>query len=891
MLCAYTLFSDLFDEWQLGSVLCGIVCGVSHLCGAGDGSARPDPTKDLTCDTTAACNNQQPALIESRSSAGFYFGRLGSEQPDAGGIDINMPYLAVFDPPPVCHDTTAVRVLLAPSHVSAPPFGPPLSHDGSGENSVYLPQYGEVDVPRADRLAAHSDRCCITAMSNIKVHGALAQANLDALWEQCLLDQFDGSPNDESPVRLHTVTPTPAWADAAFRSAQSPAAAHIFTSRSPAAAQMFTVPAVAARLSIPDEQSHSCHEKQHATRQLCNQNEALIANQDEEELVGAEHACMSQYENTGETEPSHVKGEQALTFATREVEADLSIAARLREQLMSEVKNAQDLDAHIAAIEYAHKLATMSRAVVPSSPVDLSNEPQHVHQRLKQIAEDLREELLIQASTSQGGAVSVSDHRVRTEVQTSHTAEPEVASHPQHAVLVRGHTSEEGETLRQSQGNVLNQPLRQSQGDMLNLPYTTPVLPMSIVNSEHQMGLPSDTTYTVSEQASSSITQPEHEASSQTSAKPVHSESMSSMEIVASEVPADSVPGMILPSDAGSYTATPEPQISNVGVGEPGPHFSSEMPPQSSVLFQWFQREAQAAHHRELASVNDGINRTCSATKRALAQIRVAKQKLGPEDYRHGQLDACERWLLLQIEQSQAGIQQRRLLLRQQLEQQQLFWQFVAAAVGAHGESGAVSAETYQRALDLAVGNVRNLSGGWQGMGMTSCHASGSEPVVAAACSPKQISLSAKQPSVASASSVDYSLDYEAQSSFSWPVPAAGDADGAASVQSESSSAAAVGNSGACPDGMLHLDALCVDASDEVASQVDRLCAPIAQDKDVVFASTDENGLQTELQTVQESRPELMPVTTRPSAVEESGLPLVSELDINANEGVPQNVH
>ena len=517
------------------------------------------------------------------------------------------------------------------------------------------------------------------------------------------------------------------------------------------------------------------------------------------------------------------------------------------------------MDAQIAAIEYAHKLATTSPSVVlRESSVDVNHHVQDLHKRLKQIAENLREEIISQASAG----ASMHPHPCSKDtVNRRQVIDTEVQTSEPVTVHAEGF-----------QDDVLARPpCKPGHASCYSLP-TTHTTHLSAAHLFHLPGLPTDTTYSVSEHLASSRS--EQAGSSLMHAATMGSGNVGHAEVAAMSMPTASVPSETVPADdAESCAPSYEAGASDVASAESRRIFSTDATLQSDVLFQWFQTEAEEQNNCELACLNEGIDKTCRATKRALAQIRAAKQKLEPNDSKHNDLDKWETWLLLQIEQSKAGIQQRRILLQQQLQQQKLFWHFVATAVRHSGRAGAVSAETYQWALRFAVESTGGLTSQVHDQRLTDAVSTAASDVYMKAGDHSTPVHSPEYGSVPTASSVGYSLEYEEQSGTSWTAAVPADVDAAMCIHSSSSSVAAEGLHGHpdCVERTIHLNPPTVPSA--LNRQVQELRARVAHKQDMKNAHDEKVRLQRELQILRERNAHLdaeLAAAQHPDAMESS---------------------
>lgn len=292
-------------------------------------------------------SQQLPACAEPRFSEAWSHGHLHCDPDDAPGSAYgDMPHAACDDPPPVCDDAAAVRVLLGSVAVPPQPFGPRVSLPGSQDSISICTQYGHsaVDVPPADRLQAHPDRFNMPAMCTAKQDLASATKRPVPLWEKALQLNSDHAHREET-VEAHTTTAIGTWAAVASPVTQVSMPAAIFA-----------VAGAPHRRSSPAVSKHSSEMRiwQQSKADFPNLAggspvSAMSAVQPEQnQLVdGADVVCTSQYKHADVVEECSndvglcVVDPLALQVATREVDADLSTAARLHQHLMTEVKNGE----------------------------------------------------------------------------------------------------------------------------------------------------------------------------------------------------------------------------------------------------------------------------------------------------------------------------------------------------------------------------------------------------------------------------------------------------------------------------------------------------------------------------------------------------------------------
>lgn len=488
----------------------------------------------------------------------------------------------------------------------------------------------------------------------------------------------------------------------------------------------------------------------------------------------------------------------------------------------------------------------MSPAVVPAmTSLDVGAHMQDMQQRLKQIAENLREELFSQTSQHvspchqpcTGDDASVKN-AVDMEVQTS--ASLNQAVRHQEALMGQGTSV----SVRvPSCSTPSHSTSRLSAAALSCLP--------------GQMHVPTDTTYSVSEHLTGSVSQSGRGGSTQVPTASCHSAIAASVDPEALSMSTASVASNAQPPDERESHASPEPALSDVHSTGLAQLLGHEIAQHPTGLFKWFQREAEEQHSEELARMNEGIDKTCRATKRALAQIRAAKQKLLADDPQHADLDHYENWLHLNIEQSQAGIEQRRTLLQQQLEQQQLFWRFLGTVACGGSVAGAVSAQAYHSALRLAVGDTGGSSTALNSVPASAGVLEFTDAVVPeVSMNPEHAAMQGRSEPPTSISSVDYSLEYDSQTQASWAAGFAGDAQTVVSVHSISSSIAAEDmdiHPGHHTSARQHVPDLAIGTSRHVlACQVEELRAQVARKEGMKVARDAELRLQQELRALSE---------------------------------------
>lgn len=487
----------------------------------------------------------------------------------------------------------------------------------------------------------------------------------------------------------------------------------------------------------------------------------------------------------------------------------------------------QDVDAQIAAIEFAHKLATMSPAVVDVTPhlYDRS-QAQDIYQRMIQVAENLREELKLQAlkreSECQPPGYTAGNSAVDIEVQTS---VQEAA-----AVIQHGATSQDGSVISQQDkdhDNLSTALLSPISGHCSTTPDRVP---------EHLSSSPAGTSHSrasnqhTGSHCSDAAACVHHDAASMATAS-VISDVMQSEAVTSGQV-ADTAP-----YDGHSYRS--DEQVESLS--------------KAGNVFSWFYREAEEQHKKQLARLTLGIDKTCRATKRTLAQMRAMKQKLGDNDPKHQKLETYETLLLLNIEQSQAGIEQQRTLLEQQLQQQHLFWRFLEALSG-QSEGGAVSVGSYQYALSLAVGNADTmLTGGHHSSSATATPENMPDMLLLQRLDEQQ-GLQAS----CSVSSIDYSLEYESHTRGSWPTRISGNEDAPVSINSIESSSEQDHNKYHQFSSSQRGQVCAMSASDDVlARQVEELRNQVSYKESMRGAPHNNITLRQELHTLNQRNAQL----------------------------------
>lgn len=293
-----------------------------------------------------------PGQFEPRASTAWSEGHLGFQRHAAArsGISSSMHYLPCADAPPVCDDTTAVRVLLG-SAVVPQPFGPPLSLGGSGEDSSVCsrPPREALDVPPADRLEAHPDQFCMAAMCDVRRQLVSSQARAVPLWEKALQGSIMGAQQEGFTKQAAPPGPDAAWKVASGPSSQVPMPDALCADSVMPPERLACPPSGTCGTRDLDHRDRDARwrsvstaslmpaadvaEPQHGTFIHSNHDKApSLQNQISEIRASGscheDHSCHS-------SEPS------VIALATAEVEADLSAAQRLQEHLMSEVNVAQ----------------------------------------------------------------------------------------------------------------------------------------------------------------------------------------------------------------------------------------------------------------------------------------------------------------------------------------------------------------------------------------------------------------------------------------------------------------------------------------------------------------------------------------------------------------------
>lgn len=473
--------------------------------------------------------------------------------------------------------------------------------------------------------------------------------------------------------------------------------------------------------------------------------------------------------------------------------------------------------------------------------VDVGAHMQDMQQRLKQIAGNLREELLSQSSQHASphhqpftAADASVQNAVDMEVQTSMSLDQ--------AVQCQDAQMDQGAPV-----SVCVSDFSQPSNHTSRLSAAALSCLLGHVHTH------TDTTCSVSEHLTGSVSQSGRGGSTEVPTALCHSAIAASVAPEALSMSTTSIASNTHSQDESETHALPEAALSDVHTTSLAQLLGHQIPSHPTGLFKWFQQEAEEQHIEEVARMNEGIDKTCRATKRVLAQIRAAKQKLLADDPQRAELDQYENWLRLKIEQSQAGIQQRRTLLQQQLEQQQLFWRFLSTVTCGGSVASVVSADVYHSALRLAVG----VTGGSSAT-LNSVPAPAGVLEIAHEIVPgvsrslsEHAAVQGRSEPPNSMSSVEYSIEYDRQTQESWASGFAGDAQTAVSVHSIASSNAAEDidvHPGHHTSAHEQVPNSAIDASRHVLTcQVEELRAQVARKEGMKVARDAELRLQQEL--------------------------------------------